>query len=205
MFASRFTSWALLTTSLLLLAQAAAAQVTVIPLPEEKKVFEVVGQFNNTATTSVQFGYLSNLRGLSPIFSGPTQDESTALFTFVTNATTDRVIGDGPLKIINRSGSTTIYLNTPPSDFTDASTFAQGTPIQVSSYQQQVILNTLTGSFTTVHFNLITSAPVFSFNGKLYRLGTVGGSFRTFYNGQANAGTPPPSGWFAGFALGLKR
>ena len=79
---------------------------SVIGMPDGRNVLEFVGQVNNTPTTSQQFGYLSNIEGLSSIFSSSTpQNESTALFTFVTNATTDRVISDGPLRIINRTGT----------------------------------------------------------------------------------------------------
>src|SRR5882762_5335115 len=174
----------------------------VVPIPEDQVVYEFVGQFNNTPTTSQQFGYISTARDLRPIFtSDTTQNETTALLTFVTNATTNRVIANGPFTIINRTGTTTIYLNTPPSDFNDPSTFSQGTPIQVSDYHQQVIVNTVTNSFQTVHTNTVTSTKPFSLNGNMYRLGRMGSSFRTSYSGQVNP-TAPPSGWFGGNAVG---
>lgn len=97
-----------------------------------------------------------------------------------------------------------MYLNTPPSDFTDPATFSQGTPIQVSSYAQQVVLNTLTNSFVTVHTNTITSVEPFSLDGTTYQLGEVGKSFRTTYSGQVNT-TGAPSGWFGGHAVGAKK
>ena len=182
----------------------AASRPVVISIPEDRDALEFVGQFNNTATTSQQFGYLSNIVGLSPIFVGEPQDETTCLFTFVTNATTDRTIVNGAFKIINRTGTTTVYLNTPPSDFTDPATFSQGTPIQVSSYAQQVVLNTQNNSFVTVHTNTITSVEPFSLNGTTYQLGEVGRSFRTTYLGQVNT-TGAPSGWFGGHAVGAKK
>lgn len=178
----------------------------VVPIPENQVVYEFVGQFNNTATTSQQFGYVSTARGLIPIFTSDTaQNETTALLTFVTNATTDRVIVNGPFKIINRTGTTTIYLNTPPSDFSDPSTFSQGTPIQVSRYTQQVIVNGDTGSFSTVHMNTVTQTVPFSLNGKTYQLGRVGAAFRTNYSGQVNTTGTTPSGWFAGHGVGVRR
>ena len=79
------------------------------------------------------FGCLSKIKGLDSIFNGEPENEATALFTFVTNANTDRVIVNGPFKILNRNGTTTIYLNTPPSDFSNPSTFSQEMPIQVST------------------------------------------------------------------------
>jgi len=178
-------------------------EATVIHIREGHVAFEFVGQVNNTPTTSQQFGYLSNIEGLSPIFLSSTpQNETTASFTFVTNATTDRVISNGSLRIVNRTGTTTIYLNSGPSDFSKAASFSQGTPIQMSTYRQQVIINTTTNSFVTVHMNTITQTEPFTLNGQLYQLGREGRSFRTTYSGQVNAPGLAPSGWFAGYAVG---
>jgi hypothetical protein len=183
---------------------AAAQDVTNVPLTVGQVVYEFVGQFNNNGAASQQFGYLSRVNRLDGIFSAEPENETTAMLTFVTNANTDRVIDNGPFKIVNRTGTTTIYLNTPPSDFTNPATFSHGTPIQVSDYRQQVIINTVTNSFVTVHTNTITSTSVFSLNGTMYKLGRVGSSFRTSYSGQVNP-TAPPSGWFGGNAVGIKR
>jgi|SRR6516164_316314 hypothetical protein len=179
-----------------------AAQTTIIRMTEDQNVLEFVGQFNNTPTTSQQFGYISRIEGLNDTFAGTPQNESTAQFTFVTNATTDRVIANGPLRIVNRTGTTTIYLNTPPSDFSNPASFSQGTAIQVSTYRQQVVLNTLTNAFVTTHMNTITNSSAFWLNGKRYRLGSVGETFRTSYSGQSNTPGASPSGWFAGHAIG---
>jgi hypothetical protein len=186
----------------LLVAGSLAAQTKVIPMLEDQNVLEFVGQFNNTPTTSQQFGYVSRIEGLNDTFNGTPQNESTARFTFVTNATTDRVIANGPLRIVNRTGSTTIYLNTPPSDFSNPASFSQGTPIQVSTYRQQVVLNTLTNAFVTTHMNTVTETHVFWLNGIGYRLGKVAETFRTSYSGQGNTPGAVPSGWFGGNAVG---
>jgi len=186
----------------ILAAGSLAAQTKVISMTEDQNVLEFVGQFNNTPTTSQQFGYVSRIEGLDETFSGNPQSEATALFTFVTNATTDRVIANGPFRIVNRTGTTTVYLNTPPSDFTNPASFSQGTPIQVSNYSQQVVLNTLTNSFVTTHMNTITETSAFWLNGKRYRLGHVGEKFRTSYSGQSNTPGATPSGWFGGSAVG---
>ncbi|HST12379.1 MAG TPA: hypothetical protein VLL05_18535 [Terriglobales bacterium] len=171
-------------------------------MAEDVVSLEFVGQFNNTSTTSQQFGYLSNVQGLDSIFTGVPNNEASALFTFVTNATTDRVIANGPLRIVNRTGTTIIYLNAPPSDFSNPGSFSQGTPIQVSTYRQQVVLNTLTNAFVTTHMNTITSSTAFWLNGKRYRLGRPGETFRTRYSGQGNTPGAVPSGWFGGNAVG---
>jgi hypothetical protein len=186
----------------LLVAGSLAAQTKVIPMLEDQNVLEFVGQFNNTPTTSQQFGYVSRIEGLNDTFNGTPQNESTALFTFVTNATTDRVIANGPIRIVNRTGSTTIYLNTPPSDFSNPASFSQGTPIQISTYRQQVVLNTLTNAFVTTHMNTVTETHVFWLNGISYRLGHVSETFRTSYSGQGNTPGAVPSGWFGGNAVG---
>jgi len=188
----------------LICASAAAQTVTEVPLFQDQVVYEFVGQFNNNGSASQQFGYLSTVNGLNMIFTAEPENETTAMLTFFTNANTDRVIVNGPFKIVNRTGTTTIYLNTPPSDFSNPATFSQGTPIQVSDYHQQVIVNTVTNSFQTVHTNTVTSTKPFSLNGNMYRLGRVGSSFRTSYSGQVNP-TAPPSGWFGGNAVGIKR
>jgi hypothetical protein len=178
------------------------AQTKIIPLTEDQNVLEFVGQFNNTPTTSQQFGYVSRIQGLDDTFNGTPQNEATALFTFVTNATTDRVIANGPLRIVNRTGTTIIYLNTPPSDFNNPASFSQGTPIQVSSYRQQVVLNTLTNAFVTTHMNTVTETHVFWLGGTNYRLGRMKETFRTSYSGQSNTPGATPSGWFSGNAIG---
>ena len=188
----------------LICLSAAAQSVTEVQLFQDQVVYEFVGQFNNNGAASQQFGYLSKINGLDGIFSAEPENETTALFTFVTNANTDRVIVNGPFKILNRTGTTTIYLNTPPSDFSNPATFSQGTPIQVSDYRQQVIVNTVTNSFQTEHTNTVTSSKSFSLNGNTYRLGRLGAAFRTNYSGQVNP-TAPPSGWFAGNAVGIKK
>ena len=170
----------------------ASAQNT-IPISEEQVVYEVIGEFNN-----------SGLASHNVFSSTTTKNETTALFTFVTNATTFQVVNNGPFRIVDRTGTTTVYLNNGPSDFSNPATFSQGTPIQVSSYRQQVILNTVTNTFVTVHTNTITSLETFTLNGIDYRLGQLGKSFRTNYSGQGNTPGGVPSGWFAGTSIGSK-
>lgn len=182
----------------------ASAQTT-IPISEEQVIYEVIGEFNNSGLASLQFGYFVDITGLNDIFSSTaTKNETTALFTFVSNATTFQVVNHGPFRIVDRTGTTMIYLNNGPSDFANPGTFSQGTPIQVSNYRQQVIINTLTNTFVTVHTNTITDVETFTLNGVAYRLGQVGKSFRTNYSGQGNTPGGVPSGWFAGTSTGSK-
>lgn len=190
--------------AVLLLITVASAQTT-IPITEQQVLYEMIGEFNNSGAASQQYGYLSGVTGLGNVFSSSTtKDETTALFTFVTNATTFQVVNHGPFRIVDRTGTTTIYLNNGPSDFTNPATFSQGMPIQVSNYRQQVILNTLTNTFVTVHSNTVTGLETFTLNGVAFRLGQLGKSYRTNYSGQVNTPGAVPSGWFAGTSIGSK-
>lgn len=182
----------------------AANNTVTLRIPEDRPTFEFVGQFNNTSTTSQQFGYFNRIQGLASVFSGDPQNETTALFTYVTDATTDATFIDGPLKIIDRTGTTTVYINSCPCDFTNPESFAAGTVVQVSTYTQQVVVNTTTNEFTTVHLNTITETESFTLNGVSYNLGEVNQSFRTSYLGGINS-SGAPSGWTGGYAVGVKK
>jgi hypothetical protein len=181
-----------------------AQTVTTIKIAEDRPALEFIGQFNNSGASSLQFGYLSDIQGFDLVFNGTPHNESTANFTFVSNATTNVVFVNGPFRTINRTGTTTIYLNNGTADFTNPPSFSQGAPIQVSDYSQQVVLNTLTGSFSTVHLNTITQTEPFALGNTTYRLGQVGKSFRTVYSGQANTSGTVPGGWFSGYAVDAK-
>src|ERR1700757_5292849 len=164
----RLASFLMVPAFLVLTCGLVAAQddPRLIRIAEDQNALEFGGQFNNTPTTSQQFGYVSSITGLSPIFSSTTpQNETTALFTFVTNATTDRVISNGPLRIVNRTGTTTIYLNNAPSDFSNPASFSQGTPIQVSTYRQTVLVNNANNTFVSTNVHTITSLEIFTLNG----------------------------------------
>jgi hypothetical protein len=201
---TRRVSLCLAAVLILITAGVASAQIT-IPIAEEQVLYEAIGEFNNSGPASQQYGYLSSVTGLDNVFSSTTtKNETTALFTFVTNATTFQVVNHGPFRIVDRTGTTTIYLNNGPSDFSNPASFSQGMPIQVSNYRQQVILNTLTNTFVTVHTNTVTDVETFTLNAVAYRLGQLGKSFRTNYSGQANTPGAVPSGWFAGTSTGSK-
>lgn len=187
--------------------------------------FEVVGQVTNfppagagQPATSQQYGYLSLINGLGAdqIFTTaiPTlQNETTARFTFFTDAVTERVISNGRLRIVNRIGTTTIYLDeTPDGDFSNRDTFRDGTPILTMAYRQQVILDTGegipgvsgTGTFTVMNLLVVTDLQTFDLGGESYRLGKRRDQFRQFYSG-APPTTTPPSGVFAGYAIAIER
>jgi hypothetical protein len=165
--------------------------------------FELVGQVQSSApgvspATSIQYGYLSDLGGL-PIFKAEPQNESTALFTFYTDTTTRRVIDNGPIRVINREGTMTIYSDpTAGGSFANPDSFRDGTPVLVAGLRQQVIVDTTTGAFTARNLNTIDSTSPFRGPSGTLQLGKAGARFRTIISGHVNA-PGPPSAYMAGY------
>jgi hypothetical protein len=186
--------------------------------------FEVVGQVTNfpppgpgQPATSQQYGYLSLINGLNAnqIFStaDPTlENETTAHFTFFTDAITQRVISNGRLRVVNRTGTTTIYFDeTPNGDFTNRDTFRSGTAVMTMAYRQQVILDVGetvvglpgTGTFTVMNLLSVTEVGTFELDGERYQLGKPRDQFRQFYSGAPPAAIPP-NGVVAGYAVAIE-
>lgn len=167
--------------------------------------FEFVGQFQNSApgvtpATHTHYGYLSYIRGV-PTFKSTPENESTALFTFFADATTLRVIANGPLRIITRIGRLTIYRDASGNrSFSKPETFRDGARILVGTFRQQVVSNTVTGSFSTFHEVTIASTRPFATARGRIQLGYAGQTFRIVFNGQGNM-PGPPSGWFGGYGF----
>jgi hypothetical protein len=167
--------------------------------------FEFVGHFQNSApgvtpATHIHYGYLSYIRGLS-VFSGAAQDERTALFTFFADATTPRVIPNGPLRVVTRIGKLSIYRDPSKNgDFAKPESFRDGTPVLVARFRQLVVTDTVTGSFTTFHQNTIVSTRRFSSSRRSVQLGRIGATFRTFFSGHVTM-PGPPSGYLGGYAV----
>jgi hypothetical protein len=163
---------------------------------------EFVGQVTNSPpgvspATSSQYGYLSYVSGI-PVFEREPADESTARFTFTIRATAVRVLADGPVRIITRLGRLTVYSDPATNGtFSSPATFADGRPILVASLRQQVLVDTLTNTFTTLNRNRILSTVPFRAGGATVRLGKVGARFDTFLSGHQNM-PGPPSAYFAG-------
>lgn len=165
---------------------------------------EFVGQFQNSAPgvtppTHTHYGYLAYIRGLSA-FRGTEQNETTALFTFYADATTPRVIANGPLRIVTRLGRLTIYRD-PSSNgsFDRPESFRDGTPVLVARFRQQVVTDTIANTFTTFHQNTIVSTRTFADGRRRVRLGRVDQRFRTSFSGHVTM-PGPPSGFFGGYA-----
>jgi hypothetical protein len=157
-------------------------------------LMEYVGQVINgipAPASSNQFGNLQGVAGVDPSLQ----------FTFYTEAMTVKAVTNGPLRIVDRTGTTTIYLASTPGDFSNPDSFRSGTPVQISTLQQQVIVDTSTGAFTVVNINTITTATEFLSDGDEVQLGKAGQSFRTVLNGHLNAPGMLPTGWFGGYAV----
>jgi hypothetical protein len=166
--------------------------------------YEVVGQvLNPSAQESLQYGYLNQVRGLDLITTaaGVPVSESTALFTFYNDTTTEQVINSGPIRVIDRTGTGAIYFGSGGGNFADPDTFRQGTPVQTFTLRHQVVIDTSTGYFTTAFEITITSAKPFQIDRKTYRLGHHGGVYRLNVFGKLAQPTPP-SAYIAGAADG---
>jgi hypothetical protein len=164
---------------------------------------EVVGAvLNASPSASIQYGYLSLVNGLDNVFNGTPQNETTALLTFFSDTQTVRVINNGPLRIVNRVGTFTIFLdNAPNADFSNPDSFRDGTPVMTGSLRHQVVLNTTTNTFTTVFVITVISATPFRADGHGSWFGQPGQKFRLTVFGQASTSGP---GQFviAGYATG---
>src|SRR5216683_2536405 len=98
-----------------------------------KIAFEFVGQATNFAPTpsaplgsAHQYGFLTAVRGIDNVFTGSPHNETTAVLTFFNEATTAESFTDGPLRIVDRNGTTTVYLATAPASFADPDSFRSG-------------------------------------------------------------------------------
>ncbi len=154
-----------------------------------------------TPATSIQYGYVSYLRGL-PVFSADPQNETTALFTFYTDTVTTRVISDGPLRVITREGTMTIYRDSALNgSFSSPDSFRDGTPVLVAGLRQQGIVDTVTGAFTLRNISTVVSSSHFSAGSGDLRLGSPGDTFTAVFNGHLNTPPGPPTGYLAGYAF----
>jgi len=168
---------------------------------EDVVSLEFIGNVNNSGPNSNQFGYFSFVSQI-PAFNATPETVATANFTFYTEAVNQSVTNNGTLRIVDRVGTTTVYLTLSPASFADPESFRSGTPVQTSTMRQQVILDTTTGDFSVVNINTVTDVSPFYLSGQQYQLGKLGNSFRTLLRGKTNAAGPP--GFFmAGYAVGI--
>ena len=185
--------WAII----LLAAPCAAAEPTL--------GYGFVGQvLNPSATQSIQYGYLNSVAGLDIVATSGAASEATALLTFYNDTTTQQVINNGPIRVIDRTGSSTIYFNAGGGgDFNNADSFRAGKPVQTCTLRHQVVIDTSTGYFTASFELTITSAGVFQVNGASYVLGRPGEVYHWNVYGKLTTQGPPAAN-IAGLASGSK-
>ncbi len=185
-----------------------SGDVVTLSVSPNRTFMEVVGQNNVFPTTNpqraMQAGYLSRLASIDSIFSGNPKDETTAELTFVNDVLRTQVNAIGPVGIIQRDGTFTLYLSSGSANFADLNTFASGTPVLTGSSHQQVVFNGSPGTFSAYTDVTVTESKAFGLGGKPYRLGKVGDTFRVFYFGDVT-GMAVPSALFGGYAVGTGR
>jgi len=165
--------------------------------PSAAILWELVGQVINGgaggASASVQFGSLLGSPCAAP----------DAALTFYTEATTTRTTSNGPLRIIDRTGTTTVRLAPAAGDFASPETFRAGTVVQTSRMEQQVIVDTSTGAFTVLNVNTVTSASAAPSGWTCPELLRPGARIRTELRGHLNTPGATPTGWFGGYSGAL--
>lgn len=168
---------------------------------------EVIGQVTNPSPAlSYQYGYLNHISGLDPAVIAASADlnERTALLTFYSDTQTQRVITNGPLRVIDRTGQFGIYLDGAPNgEFGRPATFQDGEQVVAAEQHHQVIVNTLTGAFTANFDFSIVWSKRFTLSGAGHQLGRTGEHFSMTVSGQLNQ-APPPTAYIAGFMTGLQ-
>ena len=168
------------------------------------RTMELIGAVLNTGSSSAQYGYISSIPGVTGLFTSGPPNETTAVLTFYSDTTTLRVINHGPLRIVNREGTMTIYVRDKPgADFATPESFRSGTPAMVSTLRHQVILDTITNQFTTVFVNTVTSSAGVTIAGRQHDLGKPGQTFRMTVLGRPSTSGP---GQFviAGYTTGIE-
>jgi hypothetical protein len=184
---------------------AAAPPVVHLRLSDGDLAFTLVGQVTNTPPDkSIQAGYIPTIEGLTGLFASTPESEANAFFTFVNDARTTATRHDGPLTIVEREGTATVYVQSAPhGDFADPESF-RGDPILLMDLKQQVVLDGGTKLFTVVISEAVIDANRFEWNGSTYDLASRGDRFRVSFTGTLNA-APPPSGFFSGYAVKIAR
>jgi hypothetical protein len=181
--------------------------VETIKVAEGQVLYELVGVgINLTPPASAQWDTSLYLKGVDTLFASALENETTALFTFYRATVNLALRSNGPMLIVTRAGTNTLYLNaTPNGDFSNADSFRAGAPIQTSVLRQQAIIDTVTQTFSIVDEDKVTSTSVFSIGGTKYRIGRVGDVFRTTRTGHLNAAGASPVGWLGGYSVGAEK
>src|SRR5262249_25571298 len=98
------------------IARAQGDSLQHVTFDEDTVALEFVGNVNNSGANSSQFGYFSFVTQL-PAFNATPETAATANFTFYTEAVNQRVTTNGTLRIVDRTGTTKVYLTSSPASF----------------------------------------------------------------------------------------
>jgi len=196
-------------TLAMLLAGASAAFAAPGPLaalsPASGVSLEFIGQGRVVSPAEVyQYGYFTHVAGVENVFGVTPNNASTAFFTFMNKLSTTRATPHGPLTVVDREGTTTIYLNPAGGASFDApASFEAGTPVLTASLRHQVILDTANGNTIHMQFDLtVISAETFTVGDQKHRLGRPGQKMTWINYGRPNTSTTQPGQFvFAGSAL----
>jgi hypothetical protein len=166
---------------------------------------EFVGQGLVVTPAEVyQYGFFTHVAGVENVFGGTPNNASTAFFTFMNKLSTTRATPHGPLTIVDRKGTATIYLNPAAgASFENPASFEAGTPVLTASLRHQVILDTANGNTIFMHFDLtVISAETFTVGDQQHRLGRPGQKMTWTNYGRPNTSTTQPGQFvFAGVAV----
>jgi len=161
------------------------------PGGDNDPAMELIGAVLNTGASSTQYGYISSIGAITGVFATNPPNETTAVLTFYSDTTTLRVINHGPLRIVNREGTMTLYVHDKPgADFGNPESFRSGTPVMVSTLRHQVVLDTTTNQFTTFFVNTIKSSAGVTIAGRHHDLGKPGQTFRMTVFGRPSTSGP---------------
>jgi len=168
---------------------------------------EYIGQGLVVSAAEVyQYGYFTHVAGVENVFSAAPNTASNAFFTFLNELSTTRVTENGPLRIVDREGTATIYLNPAGgANFEDPASFSTGTPVLTAALRHQVILDTLNNNTIIVNFDLtITATEIFTVGEIKHRLGQPGQKLTwTAYGRPNTSATQPGQFVFAGMGFSI--
>jgi hypothetical protein len=166
---------------------------------------EFIGQGRVVSAAEVyQYGYFTHVAGVENVFGGTPNNVANAFFTFMNKLSTTRATPHGPLTIVDREGTATIYLNPATgASFETPASFEAGTPVLTASLRHQVILDTANGNTIFMHFDLtVISAETFTVGDEQHQLARPGQKMTWTNYGRPNTSTTQPGQFvFAGVAV----
>lgn len=178
-----------------------------IPLltPASGISLEFIGQERVVSAAEVyQCGYFTHVAGVEKVFGETPNYAANAFFTFMNKLSTTRATPHGPLTIVDRKGTATIYLNPATGvSFDTPTSFEAGTPVLTAELRHQVILDTANGNTIVMHFDLtVISAETFTVGDQKHRLGRPGQKMTWTNYGRPNPSPTEPGQFvFAGVAI----